>query len=206
MEKQFFIFGDSITYGASDREGGWANRFRRYLDNRMHDSVGKDFFMLYNLGISGDTTIDLLARFEPELKARLDQSEELIVIFAIGINDSQYVSEKGNHKVGPADFETNLKNLHELAKSNGAAHIIFIGLTDVDESKTMPIPWAKEKYYDNESIQKYDDVVRSFCELNKLSFISMRGVLTTTDLTDGLHPSTRGAEKMFEVVKKCIEI
>ena len=62
MAKQFFIFGDSITYGVIDREGGWANRLRKYLDARTLDSNGKDLFMLYNLGISGDTSADLLAR------------------------------------------------------------------------------------------------------------------------------------------------
>lgn len=170
MKKQLFVFGDSITYGAIDREGGWANRLRKYLDGRMLDSGGKEFFMLY-----------------------------------IGINDSQYVNEKGNHRVSPVDFEMNLKKLSEQAKSNGAVQIIFVGLTDVDESKTMPIPWAKEKYYDNESVRKYDDIIRAVCETNQLRFISMRGVLTNADLADGLHPNTRGAEKMFNVVKESLE-
>lgn len=201
-EKQFFVFGDSITYGAIDREGGWTNRLRRYLDARMLDSKGKEFFMLYNLGISGDNTNGLLARFEPELKARLDESEEVIVIFAIGINDSQYINEKENHRVSPADFEMNLKELFQQAKSNGASKVIFVGLTEVDESKTMPIPWSKEKYYDNESVRKYDNTVRTFAESNGLLFISMQGVLNTTDLADGLHPNTQGGEKMFEVIKK----
>ncbi|HVY54533.1 MAG TPA: GDSL-type esterase/lipase family protein, partial [Thermodesulfobacteriota bacterium] len=121
MEKQIFTFGDSITYGAIDPEGGWANRLRRHLDDRMHDSDGKEFFMLYNLGVSGDNTNDLLARFESELKARMDESEEIIVIFAIGINDSQYVNEKSNYRVSPADFESNLGKLYKQAMDNGAA-------------------------------------------------------------------------------------
>lgn len=45
------IFGDSITWGASDFEkGGWANRLRNYLEHK--DKGDK----IYNLGIGGDTT------------------------------------------------------------------------------------------------------------------------------------------------------
>lgn len=205
MEKQFFVFGDSITYGASDREGGWANRLRRYIDERINDSGGKDFFMLYNLGISGDNTNDLLARFELELKARLDGTEETIVIFAIGINDSQYVNEKGNYRVNPADFEANLKKLYELAKSNKVNKVIFVGLTNVDESRTVPVLWASQKNYDNESVQKYDGMIRAFAESNGLLFISMQGVLGAGDLEDGLHPRTQGGQKMFDVMTKALE-
>ncbi|MDE2021986.1 MAG: hypothetical protein KGI71_03725 [Patescibacteria group bacterium] len=205
MEKQFFIFGDSITYGAIDREGGWTNRLRKYLDNRMIDSGGKEFFMLYNLGVSGDTTADLLARFEQELVARMDASEEAIVIFAIGINDSQHTDKEDSYRVNPTDFESNIVKLHEQAKGKGAARIVFIGLTDVDESRTMPVSWAKGKYYDNESIQKYEKIIRAFCETNHLLFIPMRGVLSNADLADGLHPNTRGFEKMFKVIKESVE-
>lgn len=205
MEKQFFVFGDSITYDACDREGGWANRLRRYLDTQINDSDGNDFFMLYNLGISGDNTSDLLARFEPELKARLDESRETIIIFAIGVNDSQYVNEKGNYRTSPTNFEANLKKLYELAKSSGVSKVIFVGLTNVDESRTTPVPWAKEKNYDSESVQKYDGIVRSFAESSGLFFVPMQGVLTAADLEDGLHPNTQGGEKMFEVVREALE-
>ncbi|MEK7071708.1 MAG: hypothetical protein AAB959_00255 [Patescibacteria group bacterium] len=38
MEKMFLIFGSSVTYGAWDSEGGWANRLRSFLD--MLDIIG----------------------------------------------------------------------------------------------------------------------------------------------------------------------
>jgi lysophospholipase L1-like esterase len=50
------VFGDSITWGAYDPErGGWVNRLRNDLEKKEIES--------YNLGISGDTTADLLKRF-----------------------------------------------------------------------------------------------------------------------------------------------
>ena len=31
---RILIFGDSITYGAWDKEGGWVQRLRKFLDER----------------------------------------------------------------------------------------------------------------------------------------------------------------------------
>ena len=60
------IFGDSITWGAYDPEqGGWATRLRNYFEEKDND------IDVYNLGISGDTTADLLERIEIEAKSRV---------------------------------------------------------------------------------------------------------------------------------------
>ena len=77
------IFGDSITYGAWDREGGWAKRLRSFLDEKQL-SDSNIFYTTYNLGISGENTDDLLKRIDSEIKPRLDESEETVIIFAIG--------------------------------------------------------------------------------------------------------------------------
>lgn len=205
MEKQFFAFGDSITYGAIDREGGWTARLRSYLDNRMIDSDLREFYMLYNLGISGNTTADLLSRFETELKARLDNSAETTVLFAIGINDSQSVSEKGNTLIKVEDFTANIQSLYEQAK-HLVTNIVFIGLTNVDETRTMPVGWDKNCFYSNENIRIFDGIVSSFCEQNQIPFVSMQNVLQANDLADGLHPNTEGFKKMLDVIKPALKV
>lgn len=204
MEKQFFAFGDSITYGAIDREGGWTARLRAYLDNRMVDSNLDEFYMLYNLGVSGNTTVDLLARFETELKARLDKSEETTVLFAIGINDSQSVGDGETALVKIEEFTANIQKLYEQAKQL-VSHVVFIGITNVDETKTMPVAWDKNCFYKNTDIRAYDEILSSFCERNKITFIRMQDILDTTDLADGLHPNTQGFKKMTEVIRLGLE-
>ena len=73
---QILIFGDSIIYGAWDREGGWAARLRKFLDEKT--LTEEDFYCLvYNLGISGDTTEDLLERFEFETEQRIKEKKIL---------------------------------------------------------------------------------------------------------------------------------
>ncbi len=198
MEKQFFVFGDSIAYGAADREGGWANRLRRYLDAKMLASNGKEFYMLYNLGVSGDTTEDVLARFLPEISARLDASEEVVVLFAVCINDSQQLGAKGNYRIPPETFAANVDQL--LEQAGGVSNmIIFMGPTNVDESRTMPVAWASDKSYDNESIKSYAAALEKICS-GRAAFISMQDVLGPAELADGLHPNTQGGEKMFDAI------
>ena len=200
---QILIFGDSITYGAWDKEGGWVQRLRRFLDEK--NLTSPDFyFVVYNLGISGDTSEDLLERFEFETKQRLKEHKETIVAFAIGINDSQFVHSEGDHRVPIEKFKNNLQELIKLAQKF-SLKIIFVGLTPVDEKKTTPIPWDSDKFYKNEYIEKYNQVIKKVCEENKIYFIEIFEKFKATGyqelLEDGLHPNSKGHKRIFEIVK-----
>jgi lysophospholipase L1-like esterase len=71
------IFGDSIAWGATDCEkGGWVERLKTELMVKDID--------VYNLGISGDTTENILKRMDAEAEARNPD----IIIFSVGINDA----------------------------------------------------------------------------------------------------------------------
>lgn len=187
------IFGDSITWGANDCEkGGWADCLKDYLMNEDIDA--------YNLGISGNTTNDLVKRFDNEAEARNPD----IIIFAIGINDS--LNRNYDKPVSLDKFKENLLSLSNKAK-RFTDKVVFIGLTTVDETKTNPYPSSKTgKSYNNQDIGEYDEAIRSFCEDNDLIFVDMAGLLINNeDLCDGLHPSSIGHQKMFEVIKNAIE-
>jgi lysophospholipase L1-like esterase len=184
------IFGDSIVWGASDCEkGGWADSLKNYLMNEDID--------VYNLGISGNTTEDLLERFDAEAEARNPD----IIIFAIGINDSLSLDKDGLIK-----FQKNISLLANKAKKF-TDKIIFIGLTSVDESRTTSyLSEETGEAYNNQSIGEYDEIIKSFCEDNNLIFVDVLGLLINDDdLCDGLHPSSIGHKKMFERIKEEIE-
>jgi len=196
--KQILVFGDSITYGAWDKEGGWVQRLRKFLDENYED------YLVYNLGVSGNNTNDLLERFEFETKQRLKENEETIFIFAIGINDSQFIRIENKNRIPLENFKKNIQELINLAK-NFSPKIIFVGLTPVDETKTTPIPWNANNFYKNECIQKYNETIRTICEENKIYFIKVFGKFKELDyqnlLDDGLHPNLEGHKKIFEIVK-----
>jgi len=195
---QILIFGDSITYGAWDKEGGWVRRLRKFLDENYED------YLIYNLGISGNNTDDLIERFEFETKQRLKENDETIIIFAIGTNDSQFVHSENKNRIVLEKFKDNLQKLINLAQEF-SSKIIFVGLTPVDETKTTPIPWNTDKSYKNEYIQKYNETIKNICDENKIYFIEVFEKLKETNyqelLEDGLHPNSVGHQKIFEVVK-----
>jgi len=196
---RILVFGDSITYGACDKEGGWVQRLRKFLDKNYKD------YLVYNLGVSGNNSKDLLERFEFETKQRLKEDEETIIIFAIGINDSQFVHSKGNHRVPIDKFKDNIQKLIKLAQKF-SSKIIFVGLTPVDEAKTTPIPWNTDKSYKNEYIEQYNQTIKETCREEKIYFIEIFEKLKGTDyqklLEDGLHPNSDGHQRIFEIVKE----
>lgn len=186
------VFGDSITWGAFDNEkGGWVERLRTSLWRKDID--------VYNLGVSGDTTTDLLERFEVECKAR----EPDVILISIGINDSQHINNLP--RTGLARFKSNIQKLIEIGQKF-TSKIAFLGFNPVDESKTTPIPWSPEKHYTNGNIQKYNDIVKSVCGENNLPFIGIFEEWMKVNyrelLEDGLHPNSKGHQKIFEIVKE----
>src|SRR5271157_5203514 len=101
---QILVFGDSITYGACDSEGGWVQRLRKFLDgkNLINTEV---YYSVYNLGVWGNAIEDLLKRLEFETKQRIEENEEVMFVFAIGVNDSNFIYSKTTFKTPSGKFQ-----------------------------------------------------------------------------------------------------
>jgi len=202
---RILVFGDSIVYGAWDREkeGGWVQRLRKLLDEKHF--IESDFdYSVYNLGVSGNTIGELLERFEFETKQRLEEGEEIIIIFQIGINDSQFVISQNGLRTLSEKFRENIKELISSAKKF-SSKVIFIGLTPVNEEKTTPIPWNPDKIYKNENIKRNDEIIKSVCKKNNIYFVEIFEKWLKSDyknlLEDGLHPNSEGHKKIVEDVR-----
>lgn len=191
MGEGIVFFGASSTWGAWDRDkGGWVNRIRLFLDNKDSD------FFVYNQGVSGHTSEDLLARFEIELKAR----DPEIVVISIGDNDSVVESPDSKNWVVMDKYGENIKKLIEISKKY-TGKILFLSLKKVDESKTMPVSWGSY-YYSNSIISKYNNKLKDICNLEKVEFLDILELLSENDFEDGLHPNSKGHEK---IAKKVME-
>lgn len=191
------IFGDSITQGFHDDiGGGWVNRLKIYIESTYKGSK------VYNFGISGNTAVDLLNRIDSELNKNLNPD---IIMFSIGLNDSQYFHDTKKYRFTTDEFRDNLNKLYKTALAY-TPKIIFLGLTNMDESKLDPIPWAKEKksYYAAARVD-FDKVIQEFTKENNLQYISMENVVSLEDLPDGIHPNAEGHSKIFEAVKNSMK-
>lgn len=195
LYRRIGIWGDSITWGCSDYEkGGWVNRLWLFLENEFEEDISA-----FNMGIPGDATDDIIDRFEIEYNARKPE----IIIFAVGINDSVYIENKKKPRVSIQKFENNIQLLINLAKKY-TNKIGFIGLTKVDESKTMPIPWSEKVYYDNEQITIYDLKLQEVVKKNNLKYLYMFNIVSSRELFDGLHPDNKGHQNMYLKIKEFI--
>ncbi|HBK34454.1 MAG: Lysophospholipase L1 and related esterase [Candidatus Uhrbacteria bacterium GW2011_GWE2_40_58] len=190
--KNICLFGDSLVWGSADYEkGGWGTLLRNNLEE--YDRA----YVVYNLGISSETTETLLDHFANELHTR----KPILTIFGIGINDGCEDQLIGDHRVDPETFMTNLRDLTREAKEVSDA-VLFVGLTRVEESQTIPLPWRENLSYRNSHIQLYDEMIAQHCAENDCVYVSLSQVVEESDLVDGLHPNTQGHQKMFEVIKR----
>lgn len=189
------VFGDSITYGAWDEAGGWVDRLRSYLHGLTLASHFQSYYFLYNLGIPGDTTADVIKRFSAECEAR----EPHVIIFAVGINDSRWQEPGHAPHVTEAAFRENIAKLIVAARRITPA-VVFIGLTPVDERRTMP--FEPDCAFENKRILHYNDIVRQITKDEKVLFLDVHSAISIdTDLKDGLHPNRNGHEKLFILIR-----
>ena len=200
--KAILCFGDSITFGRGEQPClSWPGRLKKYFEP-------KDYWnCVYNLGVPGEISKDLLERFETEAKARtnLRRSESgCVIIISIGLNDTRWdgLPEENKPRVTEEEFNLNIKKLIEKAKSY-QKELVFIGLTPVDEKKTLPFETTSFK---NERVKQFNEITKKNCEENNVLFLDIFDKLNTEDwpemLADGVHPNSKGYDKMYELVKE----
>ncbi len=188
------IWGDSITYGESDDEAlGWVGRLRRSF------SVDEDV-QVYNRGICGNTSADVLKRF----KIEADSLEPTIIVFAVGINDSKHPLGESTNKVSLEQYQQNMRSL--VTQALGYTKNVFIvGATQVDE-EVIAQRKDSSRFFNTE-IEKYNAVLKQLAAENNLVYIDVFGAMDIkSDLHDGLHPNAGGYEKLSQKIKPLLNL
>jgi len=192
MDKTYCIFGDSVTQAAYIKNG-WVDLLRNYLEEKYSDS----FTNVFNLGIGGNTSDDILKRFKTESESRTPTD----IIFAFGVNDSGYFRTLDKPIVTEDTFVENVERLIEEAKKV-SNNITFIGLTLGNDSLLKPFPESSQgKSYDTARVKEYDKKLSELASKNECKFISIIDTLEFNDFLDGLHPNDHGHRKMFDIIK-----
>lgn len=181
-------WGDSITYGSGDSEAlGWVGRLRRAL-NPTNDVIN-----VYNRGIPGDTSADVLKRFSVEAAA----IEPNIVLIAVGANDSAL--REGRNRVSLSDFKKNLRELIALARKHTDA-IYLLGVTRPRGDIRRP----SGSEFKVEIIQEYGKIIEEVAKEETVGYIDLFETVASSDLTDGIHPNNQGYEKMFATIREAL--
>jgi lysophospholipase L1-like esterase len=193
------VFGDSITQGFWDIEGGWVSRIRKYYDQQMIDGIDDDPPYIFNLGVSGDSSDDVLARFETETTVRA--TENLAFVVAIGVNDSR--TKAGANFSDTNRYEQNLRDIVTTAKQY-SNKILFVGLTPCVEERSNPVSWG-DTGYTNSRIKEFDETLRHLCEEEQVPFVKVYEPFAKAHaendlLPDSVHPNNEGHQLIADLV------
>jgi|TARA_Y100000034_G_scaffold63813_1_gene77118 lysophospholipase L1-like esterase len=196
--KGILCFGDSLTFGVGETPTkGWVGRLKEYYEPKgEHNCV-------FNLGIRGDSTNELVKRIDTELKARIKYiypQDNYLVIISIGINDSRRIGNSKQIQTNLKLFKKNIIKLSKISKKY-TEKIIFIGITPVDEKKTLPY---EDTYFSNKNIKEYNKIIENICKKNNILFINLFKILKKKYkklLKDGIHLNSTGYNQCFKEIK-----
>jgi lysophospholipase L1-like esterase len=201
------VFGASVTQGFWDTEGGWVQRLRKYYDEKQVKDWSQEIPTVFNLGVSGDSTTEILKRLENETTAR--QSDRgLAFIFSVGINDS-FETGDGEINLTPEQYAANYEKIITIA-SKYSDKIMLLGLQYCDEARTKPVAWANI-HYRNERIKTFDSIAESLANKLGVSYLSIFDIFKEkfengqNIYQDGLHPNNEGHQLIFETVRPALD-
>jgi acyl-CoA thioesterase I len=201
------IFGDSITQGYWDTDGGWAERIRKHYDSlQASDLGGRDEPTIFNLGISADNSKNILDRIESETIARTPHGDLPVVIIQIGVNDSSRddLPEDESVSLPIEKYDQNLRMIIKKVERL-SSRIIFIGLSACDESRTTPVSWG-DFHYTNGAIKNYENKMKAIAVEEEIAFIPAFDQFNEElnngrdFLLDGLHPNNDGHAFMSDLI------
>jgi len=197
------VFGASITQGFWDTEGGWVQRLRNHYDSLQVKDFSQDQPTIFNLGVSGDSTEELLARFEHETRARVFRQDPLSFVFSIGNNNAR--EEDGQLYTTPEKYLVDIQQIVEQAREF-SNKILFVGLPACDETRTVPVAW-RDINYRNNNLWAIEEATRKFCQKESIPHVPIfeKFVDRPELLADGLHPNNDGHQLIADLVRPSFE-
>ena len=145
---------------------GWPGRLARALG---------DGVAVYNLGVNGDTSRDLAARWRAEAEARSRNARGLL-LFAFGFNDPAQADGGAAQVSLPDSIETSRQM---LLAARDYSTVLWIGPTPLDESvNPMQTEFATWRMY-NAEIARYDEAYAALADEIDLPYLRL--------LTEFLH-------------------
>jgi lysophospholipase L1-like esterase len=187
QERYLMFFGDSHTAGAGDEEGlGWAGRT---VAAAWADGIP---VTAYNLGVRGETSADVAARWRAEARPRLPDEGDPRVVLAFGVND---VSIRAG--APRCSREQSLLALEE----------VLLGAQGLGLRRFVIGPAAVGDEAENDRIADLSYAYRTLCARHRVPFVPLveelrRSPVWRREITarDGAHPGAAGYAEMARLV------
>lgn len=206
MSERVICLGDSNTEGIGDDRGiGWPIRLAQHL---AETQAGK--WNVTNLGVAGDTSIDIKHRLFSEVLYRTPQR----LIIAAGVNDTaqRLWPDSTGHKVDFTYARVVWMDILDIIEQAGI-RTAFVSPLPVDESR-MPLIYMPHDDQDhgnmftNSAIQSYIDLISPIITGRGHFWIDVMGPWKKRDfaplLSDGLHPNAHGYDLLAEDITKAL--
>ncbi len=195
----FLFQGDSITDGNRSRNADWnhviGHGYQYIIASKLwYDFPQKDFHF-FNRGISGNTLVDLTARWQQDT---LDLQPDLLSIL-IGINDTADFINGNNHFTSD-QFEINYRSLLQQTKQR----LPRIQLV-LCEPFVLPVGKVKDQWNDYAAeVAKRGEIVRKLGDEYDAVTINFQDAFNKALskapadywIWDGIHPMPAGHELM----------
>lgn len=190
------VFGDSITQGYWDDQGGWAERLRKAYSEALKENSPT----FIKSGVAGNSSNEILTRFETETNSNTNIRDQIIFIFAIGINDARIDIDPEVNAYNAKNYAENLAEILKRAKRR-SDKIMFVGLSPCAEPNAV----ASDPVWTNDRIKEFNSILHNFCIQNNVSFVEIfepfHEVQNRAELLyDGIHPNNDGHQLIASLV------
>lgn len=171
------LLGDSLTYGANTPSTAWGPSV--FVNISSQHPAGN--WTIINKGISGNNTVDVLAR----LKTDVLDPETKIVVLQIGTNDASTW-----HSVPISAFEANMRSIISQILTRGKKIILMIPPA-IDEGY---VDWDPTPLYTNALLAPYQQKIRDLANELHIDMVDNSSIpqITTNYVTGGVHLSSTG--------------
>lgn len=184
------FFGDSHTVGVGDEEGlGWTGRVGAAA---LRDGIPTTS---YNLGVGGETSADVAARWRAEARPRLPRASDEgdpRVILAFGVNDVSLEDEERR-----CTQEQSLLSLEE----------VLLGAQALGLRRFVVGPAAIDDEAVNDRIAELSYAYRMLCARHRVPFVPLVDELRGNEAWrrsiaagDGAHPGAAGYAEVARLV------
>ncbi len=206
MKITIYLFGDSITRGSFDTESsGWADRIKAEANIKTVNNELEPLITVYNMGIGGNNTNDLLKRFKFETEQRLVRDSEIYFLFSFGTNDSAIYANTGEHAINIDQYAKNIRQVIAEAKEY-SKNILFLTSPPVIDEITKKVSSIGKSRL-NSDIIKYNNILISICSDLNIELVDIyklfleQGDYRKLYYDDGVHPNSDGHKLIFNAVR-----